>query len=151
MITNVQAVNAKQRAVYESLGKPLLQQLAELHGITIRDFARIFQVSKGHSESILKHKVFPSLDLAVRIARYFETTVDELFAWRVDDSGDRRPLLIELPNQKSPIRLSHRHKRDHLPLVTQLAEAMMVKGGVEKLAEGLMRCGNGVSGNRSGK
>jgi plasmid maintenance system antidote protein VapI len=76
MSTNVQQVIEKQRAVYDTLAKPLLQQLSELHGLTIRDIAAIFKISKGHAEAVLKHRVFPSLELAVRIARYFETNVD---------------------------------------------------------------------------
>lgn len=141
MTTNIQAVIEKQRAVYDTLAKPLLQQLAELHGITIRDFAGIFQISKGHSEAILKHRVFPSLELAIQIARYFETSVDELFAWRVDDSGDRRPLLVELPGVRTPVRLNTKNGRDSLMLVQRVAEAMQSEGGVERLAE-RMKSGN---------
>lgn len=133
-MTNVQETNEKQRAVYESLAKPLLQQLAELHGLTIRDVAAVFGISKGHAEAILKHRVFPALELAIRIARYFEVSVDELFAWRVDDSGERRPLLIELPGIDVPIRLTRRYDGDALTLVVQLAEAMKFEGGVEEMA-----------------
>jgi transcriptional regulator with XRE-family HTH domain len=138
-MTNVQTVNQKQRAVYESLAKPLLQQLTELHGLTIRDVAAVFSISKGHAEGILKHRVFPSLELSVRIARYFEVSVDDLFAWRVDDSGERRPLLIELPGIDVPIRLNKWFERDALKLVEQLAEAMKCEGGVEEMAAELKR------------
>lgn len=136
-MTNVQTAIQKQRAVYESLAKPLLQQLAELHGLTIRDVAAIFGISKGHAESILKHRVFPSLELAVRIARYFEVSVDELFAWRVDDSGDRRPLLIELPGVRDPIRLRSQEHSESLSLVIRVSNAMQVKYGIEMLSKKL--------------
>lgn len=152
MTTNIQIVIEKQRAVYGTLTKPLLQQLAELHGLTIRDVAGIFQISKGHAEAILKHRVFPSLELAVRFARYFETSVDELFAWRVDDSGDRRPLLIELPGYATPIRLTHRHEKDSISLVRQVADAIRAEGGMEKLGLKLQRRSkDGVSGDRPGE
>jgi transcriptional regulator with XRE-family HTH domain len=136
-MTNVQETNQKQRAVYESLAKPLLQQLAELHGLTIRDVAAVFRISKGHAEGILKHRVFPSLELAVRIARYFEVSVDELFAWRVDDSGERRPLLIELPGVSAPIRLRSQEHSDSLSIVVRVSNAMQVKYGIEMLSRKL--------------
>lgn len=139
MTTNIQLVIEKQRAVYDTLERPLLQQLAELHGLTIRDVAGIFGISKGHSEAILKHRVFPSLDLAVKIARYFETSVDELFAWRVDDSGDRRPLLIELPGVDTPIRLNHSRDKSPITLVRQVADAIRTEGGMQKLRSKLRR------------
>jgi putative transcriptional regulator len=97
--TRVQRVVERQRAIYETLAKPLLQQLVELHGLSIRDFARIFEISKGHAEAVLKHRTEPSLELAFRIARYFDLTVDDLFGWRFDDTGDRRPLLIHVPGK----------------------------------------------------
>jgi DNA-binding XRE family transcriptional regulator len=124
MSTNVQQVIEKQRAVYDTLAKPLLQQLSELHGLTIRDVAAIFKISKGHAEAVLKHRVFPSLELAVRIARYFETNVDELFAWRVDDAGDRRPLLVELPGMDAPVRITKYDERDPLALVRSVADKL---------------------------
>jgi DNA-binding XRE family transcriptional regulator len=133
MTTNVQQVIEKQRAVYDTLAKPLLQQLSELHGLTIRDIAAIFKISKGHAEAVLKHRVFPSLELAVRIARYFETNVDELFAWRVDDAGDRRPLLVELPGMDAPVRITKYDERDPLALVRSVVDKLRsIDGGISR-------------------
>jgi DNA-binding XRE family transcriptional regulator len=133
MSTNVQQVIEKQRAVYDTLAKPLLQQLSELHGLTIRDVAAIFKISKGHAEAVLKHRVFPSLELAVRIARYFETNVDELFAWRVDDAGDRRPLLVELPGMDAPVRITKYDERDPLALVRSVVDKLRsIDGGISR-------------------
>jgi DNA-binding XRE family transcriptional regulator len=133
MSTNVQQVIEKQRAVYDTLAKPLLQQLSELHGLTIRDIAAIFKISKGHAEAVLKHRVFPSLELAVRIARYFETNVDELFAWRVDDAGDRRPLLVELPGMDAPVRITKYDERDPLALVRSVVDKLRsIDGGISR-------------------
>lgn len=96
MPTNLQITIERQRAVYESLAKPLLYQMAMLHRLSIREFAAIFQISKGHAEAVLKHQVAPNLELAFRIARYFEVRVDDLFGWMFDDVGVRRPLLVEV-------------------------------------------------------
>ena len=95
MKSNIQICNEKARAIYEGSGQsPLLQQIAEAHGISIRDFASIFGIGKSHAADILNHRVYPSLELALKISRYWEVTVEELFGWRVDDDGARRPLLV---------------------------------------------------------
>jgi putative transcriptional regulator len=96
MPTNLQAVIEKQRAIYETLGSPLLYQLARIHGLGIREFARVFQISKNTADAILNHRRYPSLELAFRIARYFDLKVDELFGWMVDDNGQRRPLVLQI-------------------------------------------------------
>ena len=96
MPTNLQRTIEKQRAIYETLATPLLYQLARMHGLTIREFAEVFEISKNHAEAVLKHRTAPSLELAFQIARYFDLTVDELFGWMVDDTGNRRPLVLEV-------------------------------------------------------
>ena len=95
MKSSLQIVNEKARAIYEGSGQPpLLAQIAEVHGLSVRDFASIFGIGKSHAADVLNHKVFPSLELALKISRYWEVTIEELFGWRVDDDGARRPLLI---------------------------------------------------------
>lgn len=84
------------RAIYYSLQKPLLTQLAQIHRVTVREFAAIFNISKSNAQEILAHRKDPTLYLAFQIARYYEVTVDELFGWKYGDSGDRRPLMIEV-------------------------------------------------------
>jgi DNA-binding XRE family transcriptional regulator len=96
MPTNLQRTIERQRAVYETLATPLLYQMARMHGLTIREFAEIFEISKNHAEAVLKHRTTPSLELAFQIARYFDLKVDELFGWMFDDTGNRRPLLLEV-------------------------------------------------------
>ena len=104
--SNIQVTVEKCRALYEVEGSPkLLQQITTCYRITIREFASIFGISKAHAEDIIKHRKFPALDLAVRISRYFECTVEDLFAWRVDDDGKRRPLLIVDPKTGVAVRL----------------------------------------------
>jgi transcriptional regulator with XRE-family HTH domain len=87
----------KQRTAQGSLAEPLLYQWAKLYSLSIRDFAAVFGISRGHAEDVLKHRRMPSLELAFRIARYFEVRVDELFGWMIDDTGERCSLLLDLP------------------------------------------------------
>jgi DNA-binding XRE family transcriptional regulator len=105
--SEIQVVSEKARALYGIAGSPvLLQQITQVYRITIREFASIFNISKAHAEDIIKHRKLPSLPLAVEICRYFEVTVEELFAWRVDDDGKRRPLIAEDPKTGMAYRLS---------------------------------------------
>lgn len=111
--TEIQIVNEKCRAEYVREGiPPLLQQFTQVHRITIREFASIFGISKAYAEDIIKHRKFPTLDIAVRIARYFGCTVEELFGWRVDDDGKRRPLLKLDPKTGVAYRLKERKQDD---------------------------------------
>lgn len=92
--SNLQICIEKARRHYKT---PLMEQLSKVHGITQREFAAIFGVSKAHAEAVIKERTLPSLELALKIARYFECSVEDLFGWRVNDSGERRPLLIKDP------------------------------------------------------
>jgi hypothetical protein len=65
------------------------------------------------------------LDLA--ITRYFGCTIEELFGWRVDDDGKRRPLLAVDPKTGQARRLSERDKKDEaMSLVRQKLEEKRV-------------------------
>lgn len=105
MSTAVQRNVEHRREVYGHLRLPLLQQLAFIHNLNVRDLAEIFGCSKSYIAEVFNHKKLPSLELAIRISRYFETTTDDLFGWRVDDDGSRRPLVVELPGTRQLIRL----------------------------------------------
>lgn len=96
-----------------------MQQITQIYRLTIRDFASIFGISKAHAEDIIKHRKFPALDLAIRMCRYFECTVEELFAWRVDDDGKRRPLLTVDPKTGVAYRLSERRSSDETMALVQ--------------------------------
>ena len=122
MQSNLQCAIDQQREVYSHLRFPLLQQLCRIHSLTVRDVATIFGIGKSHAQEIITHQKAPSLELAFRLARYFECSVDELFGWRFDDSGERRPLVIELSN-KVLVRLGSARKSDQaLELVKAVAE-----------------------------
>lgn len=123
--TNLQVGLEQQRAAYSHLRKPLLLQMAHLHKLTYRDIAEIFGISRSHAENILMHRRIPTLELAFRIARYFEVRVDELFGWNFDDDGQRRPLLIELPGTNTYARLKASDKNaGALEMVRQVAEIL---------------------------
>src|SRR5271155_701972 len=107
MPTNIQLINEKARAVYDTDGAPpLLQQCCQLYRITFREFASIFGISRGHAENLLKHRTFPSMELGIAIARYFECTVEDMFGWRIDDDGKRCPLIVVDPKTGVARRLS---------------------------------------------
>lgn len=128
--------------MYGELNKPLLAQLADLHQLSIRDFAAIFGISKSHAQEILSHETMPSLELAIRISRYWECSVEELFGWRVDDEGERRPLLVALPGTNQLVRLSSRNREhDSLALIQavvlwiRMKMKMKEEGGDERATE----------------
>jgi transcriptional regulator with XRE-family HTH domain len=100
MRTNVQIGIEKQRAFIEMLTKPPLTQICEIHGLSVRDMASIFGISKSYAWEVMRCRKDPDLKLAFRLARYFEVTVDDLFGWMYDDTGERRPLVIEGPDKK---------------------------------------------------
>ena len=125
MKSNIQVGIEQQRAVYSQLRKPLLLQMAQLHQLTYRDIAEIFGISRSHAENLLHHRRIPTLELAFRIARYFEVRVDDLFGWNFDDDGQRRPLLIELPGTGTVARLKASDRNaGSLEMIRQLAEIL---------------------------
>ena len=133
MKSNLQVGIEQARAIYTSMPRPLLAQLCLLHGLSIRDFAQIFEVSKSHAEEVLNHKRPPSLELAFKIARYFETNVDELFGWLFDDDGMRRPLLVEIPGKGEVWRLKHQYERHKaLVMIRDIAEYIRKKRAQEE-------------------
>jgi transcriptional regulator with XRE-family HTH domain len=142
--TNLQIGLEQQRAVYFSLPRPLLSQIAQAHGISVRDFAAIFEISKSHAEEIMSHDKMPSLALALKITRYFECTVEEMFGWLLDDTGDRRPLLVEMAGNRL-VRLNARNpKHTVFEIAGATAEAMKKRQEVKfRSSEG----GNGTSGH----
>jgi transcriptional regulator with XRE-family HTH domain len=95
--SNVQTAIERAREKYGE-DPPLLQRVCLVHGISVRDFAAIFKISKTHAAEIIAHRKLPDLELAVRISRYWEVEVEELFGWRIDDDGARRPLLVIDPS-----------------------------------------------------
>lgn len=101
--------------------------MAESFGVTVRQFAEVFGISNDYAHKILTHKSFPSLELAVRIARYWGCGVDELFGWRVDDTGDRSPVKAEVPGVGMVVIARDGFADNPMPLVEKVVE--MLKGG----------------------
>jgi putative transcriptional regulator len=67
--------------------KNRIRLLREMHGMTQEGLAEALGV---HRQTILateRGKFDPSLDLAFRIARYFDVSLEEVFIWEEPDSG----------------------------------------------------------------
>jgi DNA-binding XRE family transcriptional regulator len=125
MSTALQIGIEKQRAVYAELRRPVLSQLMEMHRVTIREFAEMMGISPSYCEEIVNEKKFPKLVVALRMCRYWEVTVEELFGWWLDDDGQRRPFVIELPKTGQVIRLNARNKGDEtMELVAHVAKIL---------------------------
>jgi DNA-binding XRE family transcriptional regulator len=100
METNVQTVIERQRKKYTRDGCPtLLQMICTTFRLSYQEFAKVFGISKSSAALLITHETMPSLELAIKMARYFEVTVEDLFGWRVDDEGMRRPLLVEIKGE----------------------------------------------------
>jgi transcriptional regulator with XRE-family HTH domain len=129
--SNIQICVERARAVYEAQGQPpLLQQICDVHGLSIREFASIFGISKTYGDNILKHRTFPTLELGIAIARYWECSVEDLFGWRVDDGGQRRPLLVVDPKTNKVRKLTRKEGK---------------VGAIELAMEAKASCGDGDS------
>jgi putative transcriptional regulator len=56
-----------------------IKVLRAVKGITQEDLAQALGVSRQTINAIEKGKYNPSLDLAFKLAAYFETTIEEIF------------------------------------------------------------------------
>ena len=56
-----------------------LKALRKAHGHRQEDLAEAMNVSRQTIIAIENNKYTPSLDLAIKLARFYETTVEELF------------------------------------------------------------------------
>jgi putative transcriptional regulator len=56
-----------------------LKQLRTRHGLSQAELAAAMSVSRQTINSIEKERYTPSLPLALALARFFETTVEEIF------------------------------------------------------------------------
>ena len=136
--TSMQVCIELTRNLYgEGLVTPLLAQLCQLHRVSVREFAEIFGISKSYAQQLMNHEKMPSLDLALRICRYYECTVEELFGWRVDDDGSRRPLLVEIPGQEKLHRVNNRTRGDSSMGLIGQKILYLAKIKEEKLRQGL--------------
>lgn len=129
--TNIQRGIEQQRAVLSHLRYPLLMQLCRIYGLTIRDVAEIFRISKSHAHRIVHYEVPPDLYLAFKMARYFEVGVEELWGWMFDDDGLRRPLVIELSSKKLIRLKSHVREHGSMELIQAVSEE------IRKMEEGI--------------
>ena len=56
-----------------------VSELRKSRGLSQQDLARAMDVSRQTINSIEKERYTPSLPLAIALARYFNTTVEEVF------------------------------------------------------------------------
>jgi putative transcriptional regulator len=61
--------------------KNRLAELRKQHGITQEDLAAILEVSRQTIGSLENGRYNPSIVLAMKIARYFSSTVEEVFIY----------------------------------------------------------------------
>lgn len=126
MSTNMQIGIEQQRALYSHLAKPLLRQMCDIHHISVREFASIFGLSRGYADNIMNYRTMPTLEVAFKIARYFECGMEELWGWMFDDDGSRRPLMAEMPGTKMLMRLRTNKEDSAMNLVRMVAEGFRV-------------------------
>jgi transcriptional regulator with XRE-family HTH domain len=118
--TRLQVCSEKAREIYANdLDTPLLMQLCKLHNLSVAEFGEIFGISRAQAYKVLNHEDFPSLPVAIAIARYWDVDVEFLFGWRVDDDGSRRPLLIENPSTQVLIRLKSSDPEASVPALIE--------------------------------
>ena len=56
-----------------------IKVLRAIKGVTQEELAQALSVSRQTINAIEKGKYNPSLDLAFKLAKYFETTIEEIF------------------------------------------------------------------------
>ena len=124
MRSSLQVAIEQQREINKTLKLPLLAQIAKIYNLSVRDIAEIVGISKSHAADVLNHQAMPSLDVALKVARYLEVTVEDLWGWQVDDDGARRPLVVEIQKTKVLMRLQTKDQcYGTMELVRLLAES----------------------------
>jgi len=69
------------------IGRPMKNKIKvfrAMHDLTQEDLARAIGVTRQTILAIEKGKYVPSLDLAFRIARHFNVTIEEVFTYEKD-------------------------------------------------------------------
>ncbi len=67
-----------------------IKQLRKSEGLRQEDMARILGVSRQTIIAIENDKYNPTLELAMKIARYFGKSVEEIFIYTEEDDNDKR-------------------------------------------------------------
>jgi len=65
--------------------KNKLKVLRAEHDLTQEEFAELFNVSRQTIVSIEKYKYNPSLELALKIARYFSMPLEKIFIYEEEN------------------------------------------------------------------
>jgi ligand-binding sensor domain-containing protein len=62
----------------------------------------------------------------MKIACYFEVSVEELFGWRMEDTGERRPLLVLDPKTGQVVKLVGENRKDAIQLAMEGSDEQRV-------------------------
>lgn len=71
--------------------KNRLEELRKLHGIRQEELAAGLEVSRQTISSLENGRYNPSIMLAFRLARYFGTTIEEIFLYGEDEDDHEHP------------------------------------------------------------
>lgn len=71
--------------------KNRLEELRKLHGIRQEELAAVLEVSRQTISSLENGRYNPSIMLAFRLARYFGTTIEEIFLYGEDEDDHEHP------------------------------------------------------------
>lgn len=61
--------------------KNRLEELRKIHGIKQEELASVVEVSRQTINSLEKGRYNPSIQLAFKLARYFDKTIEEIFIY----------------------------------------------------------------------
>lgn len=66
--------------------KNRLEEVRKSHGVTQEELARSLEVSRQTIGSLENGRYNPSILLAFKIARYFQTTIEDIFIYEEEES-----------------------------------------------------------------
>ena len=66
--------------------KNRLEELRKARGIKQEELANVLEVSRQTISSLEKGRYNPSIQLAFKIARYFQMTIEEIFIFEEEES-----------------------------------------------------------------
>lgn len=66
-----------------------LEEIRKGHGLKQEELAEILKVSRQTISSLENGKYNPSIQLAFKIARYFNRTIEEIFLYEEEEHGKK--------------------------------------------------------------
>ena len=68
--------------------KNRLEEIRKKRGINQEELAEILEVSRQTIGSLENGRYNPSITLAIKIARYFKTGIEDIFIYEEDEKGE---------------------------------------------------------------